>query len=113
MILPVTVTCSTRASVSAHLRHLVSVSLRLSPHLSISLRVSPEPTGQRVELGALQERTEHWPLARPTYTTRRRAHLTWHQLINHIPQVSSLQNVDCLLEKQLVTWSERGQRLTM
>ena len=38
--------------------------------LSIFFLVSLDQNGDPAEQAELQERTEHWPLARPTYTTR-------------------------------------------
>ena len=38
--------------------------------ISIFFLVSLDQNGDPAEQAELQERTEHWPLARPTYTTR-------------------------------------------
>ena len=82
-----------------------------------ALRVSPSLSGaDRREGGAgeLQEGTEHWPLARPTYTldkkcSGRRAHLTCtDQPHSKSPAGSPKCGLPFggLPEKQLVTWSE-------
>ena len=54
----VTVTCSAKEPLPTNYPE----ALHVSPSLS------PEQAGERAEQGELQEGTEHWPPARPTYT---------------------------------------------